>query len=334
MIDVKDCFKTVLTIAGTVIGAGFISGREIVTFFYGYNAVLSSAVFSVLFFIATIILFFDTDYVNSKYFAAAKPLIYIGDLVLCAGMLSALNEIYNSVFPFMNETFILPVITLIVSNVIVSGGIEGLKSANTFLTPVIIVIAVFSVVYIGFDDVTVFSAVSPVNLCSYVGLNVFTSCLVFAEIGKKTQKKTKFLAAFIVSVLLGALIFMILSAFSSADKSILDADMPLLSYMKGNGAFSVVFFVALVFGIVTTLISCHCPLYALVKTEKLNFLTQACLSILIFMISRLGFYGIVSSVYPVMGAIGFIYIFITCVLKAIFPPKQRKNTLSPRERKV
>ena len=325
MSDVKDYFKLTFAILGTVIGAGFISGREVLTFFYGYNAIISATIFFVLFFLTVLILFFDQNYTNSVYFSIAKPLVYISDLVLCAGMLSALDAFYKELFPFMDNIPLFAVFTLVISNVIVSGGVEGIKSANLFLTPVIIVIALFSLIFIGNTDYSG-SGVSPIKLCEYVGLNVFTSSVLFVDIGKNSKPKVKIISAITATLVLSAIIVFIIVSFGGADESVLRSDMPLKEIMCENKILNVVFSVALVFGIMTTLLSSHYPVYELVKTKRFNFLTQTALSALIFFISRLGFYNIVSYLYTAMGAIGFTYIFITCVLKAIFPLKRRKNT--------
>ena len=326
MSGIKDFFKLTFAILGTVIGAGFISGREVLTFFYGYNALYSSLIFLLLFVATVFILFFDKKYTDSAYFSVAKPLVYVSDLVLCAGMLSALDNFYNALFPFMNNIPLLSVVTLIVSNAVVSGGVEGIKSANLFLTPVIVAVATLTLCFAGGNGVIDNNNISPVNLCEYVGLNVFTSSVLFVDMGKNSKTKTKIISALVASAFLAGLIYFMLNAFSGAKESVLNAAMPLKELASDNTVLKYVFSIALVFGIVTTLLSSHYPIYTLVKTEKLNFLTQTGLSALIFFISRLGFYNIVSYLYPIMGAIGFAYIFITCVLKAFFPLKRRRNT--------
>ena len=326
MFDIKDFFKITLTILGTVIGAGFISGREILTFFYGQNVLLSTLIFLSLFFLSLCVLFYDVKYTSSKWFAFSKPFVYAGDLVLSSGMLSALDGFYWQIFPDLKPYPILSIICIIISNVIISDGIKGLKNANFILTPIIILITVFALSLSKNFDFSAGGDISAVKLCGYVGLNVFTSSLVFVSVSEKASFKTSFTAAISASVILAGLIFLILSALQNSSDIILQADMPLLKLLEDNAFIKWCFTFAILFGVFTTLLSSHYPLSELVKTKKNNFLTQALLSLLIFGISRLGFYNIVSFIYPVMGGAGIVYLAVTCFSEAVFRSVRRKST--------
>ena len=332
MFDFKEFSGITFTILGAVIGAGFISGREIVTFFYGYDPLISSALFAAGFTVVLFILFFDRSYINSKWFSFSKPLVYIGDLILAAGMLSALDNVYYELFPALYGYPALSIVSLIVSNVIVSEGVNGLKSANFFLTPLMIITIIILLAFSKKSGYEFTGNVSYLFVAEYIGLNVFTSSVLFSELNKKTNAKTATAAAVTASIILAALIFFILSAIASTEHY--STDMPLLSLFSGNSIMKWIFSIVILFGIFTTLIASHYPLYSLVKTKKGNFFVQLLLSLTIFSISRLGFYNIVSNVYPIMGAVGIIYIVITSILQAIFRSRRPKNTSLPQECKV
>ena len=327
MFDLKDYLGTSLTILGTVIGAGFISGREIVTFFYGYDPLISSALFATGFTVVLFILFFDSSYVDSKWFSCSKPLLYIVNLILAAGMLSALDGLYLSIFP-NNPYPVLSLTALIVSNVVVGEGVEGLKSSNLFLTPIIVLITVILILFSDLNEYVSSGKFSVLLTAEYIGLNVFASSILFSELGKKTNKKTAILGAMTASLILGLLIFFISSAIFHTDS--INSDMPLLAVASKNPFLKIVFSVALLFGIFTTLLSCHYPLYHFVRTKKANFFVQLLLSATIYSVSRLGFYNIVSKLYTIMGAIGFLYIIVTSILQAVFRSRRPKST-SPRQ---
>ena len=333
MFDFKDFLGITFTLLGTVIGAGFISGREIITFFYGYDPVVSSILFATGFTVVLFILFFDRFYVASKWFSLFKPFVYVGNVVLSAGMLSALDGLYSEFFPQLENLPILSVSALIVSNVIVSDGIDGLKSANMFLTPFIIAVTFILLLFTERGEYTFDGKISVVNIDEYIGLNVFTSSLTFAELGRKANAKTAAAAAVTASLVLAAGIVVIsLSIFFG---NYINENLPLFFAVSSVApVLKWIFSVVILFGIFTTLISCHYPLYGLVKTKKHNFIVQALLSATIFSVSRLGFYNIVETIYPIMGAIGFVYIVLTSILQAVFRSRRSKNTSRRREYKV
>ena len=332
----KDLSKVVFTVLGAVIGAGFSSGREILSFFAGFDPLISAILFFFLFSAILLILFFDKSYASSKFFSCAKPLIYVADLILASGMLSALDRLYYGLFPNLVGIPMLSVVFMIISVIVVSGGVEGLKSANLFFTPIVIAIMSAALMFTVNDD-SAAGGVSVVNVCKYVGLNAFTSCVLFTDMAKVVKTKTKIISVLISSLVLSALIYFTLRAFSGKSEDVLNADIPFLALLGGQKIFYCVFCAALALGIVTTLFACHYPLYELVKTKKCNFFTQSLLCLLIFGVSRLGFYNIVSFVYPVIGGISFFYFGASWVIFRLLifsRSKRRKNTLKPQERKV
>ena len=228
---------------------------------------------------------------------------------------------------------VLSVFALIISAIIVSDGVSGLKTANVVLTPIIVAVSAFALFSVKREN-AVFDGVSFVSVFSYVGLNVFTSSIVFSELGETTNVKTTLPAVLLSSVTLGALIYLTLSAFGGANENVIGSDMPMVSAMSGHGVFKWIFYAVVLFGIFTTLLSSHYPLSALVSTKRLNFIPQTLLSVLLFLLSRLGFYNIVAFLYPIMGGIGIVYFIVTCFLQAVFRSARRKNTSTRQVYKV
>ena len=334
MADLKNFFKITFTLLGAVIGAGFVSGREILTFFYGYDVFLSVTVFSVLFCVVLFILFFDKDYTSSKWFAAAKPLIYIGNLLLMSGMLSAIDGLFGTIFCNIPDYKLASAIFAIFSLIVVSDGIEGVKWANAVLTPVIMISLIVALSFAAKTEYSYSGEISVVKIAEYVGLNVFTSSVLFAELGKSGSKRILAVSAIAASVALACAIFVTYSALTVKADSAIYADIPLLSVLSNVKAITWVYYAVLAFGIFTTLLSCHYPLYELVGTKKCNFIPQILLLATAYAVSRLGFYNIVSYLYPVIGGVGFAYISVTSILRSVFQAVRRKNTSAPPKYKV
>ncbi len=329
MATFKKSIKISLVVLGSVIGAGFITGREILEFFGGQNLLLSSAIFVVLFFVFLLYIFLSNSLNSSVSKAVLNPLIYAGNLIIFSGMLSAIDSLFVEVFKIQTIVFYPSIFVLILSNLVVSKGVEGIENANKFLTPTIVIITLFFIVFFGNANYVEITSVSLNKCFQYVGLNLFMSSILFNKLGKSVSKKTAVLSAVLSSLVLGLLICLISLVLFGESSEILNSDIPLLSIFNKNIVCFLIFSLVLAFGIVTTLFSSHYPLYLLVETKKYNFLSQFLLSAVAFSLSRLGFYSIVAKFYPILGSVGIVFLIAFSILELFFQNRQRLNTLAP-----
>ncbi len=328
MATIKKSIEISLVVLGSVIGAGFITGREILEFFGTQNFLISSIIFVVLFFVFLLYIFLSNSFSSNVSKIVLTPLIYVGNLIIFSGMLSCFDSLFYEIFGLKNYLIYPSIFVLILSNFVVSKGVNGIAVANKILTPIIIIITLVFIVFLGNFNEPFISTVTLYKCFEYVGLNLFMSSILFNELGKSVNKKTAILSAVFSSFVLWLLIFLISSILFGENSGILNSDIPLLQIFNKNLLCFFTFSIVLAFGIITTLFSSHYPLYRLVETKKYNFLSQLLLSLVAFSLSRLGFYQIVAKFYPILGAIGITLIIAFSILELFFQKRLPLNTLN------
>ncbi len=306
--------KVTFVIIGTVIGAGFISGREILTFFQNQSIILASIIICILFSIAFYMLLSVKSLPDRKIIKVFEPLVLFTNLIILSGMISAIDELTFSIFPNLKKFPFFSIITLILSNFIISKGVDGLKKVNMFLVPIIILFlltVLFTKKTFNIENTINLNAFS---LFCYVGVNTFTSSVVFIDLGKKLSKKERIFSAVLSSFILSLLILLIYSSLSKSGDKITNSAIPMLEYLECNKSLYSIYSIISYFGIVTTLISAHYPLFNFAKTFQNNKTAKLILMVIAFAVSRFGFYNIVNYLYPITGCIGIVYLVVISIL--------------------
>ncbi|HBK01771.1 MAG TPA: hypothetical protein DDY77_01900, partial [Clostridiales bacterium] len=121
---VKKTLSAACVIVGTVIGAGYISGREIVEFFLTGNLIVSVILSACLFMPALYFLLTNELFKGGALKKVSVYFIFVGNLVMLGGMLSAADEAASSVFVFLKKIPIVSVLTLIFCAFTVNKGIR------------------------------------------------------------------------------------------------------------------------------------------------------------------------------------------------------------------
>lgn len=317
--------KTSFAIIGTVIGAGFISGREIITFFKG-DMLVSSILLCVIFFLAFYFLLTLKNLPDSKLLICFQPLILVGNLITLSGMISAVDEVFFSITDGFVKIPFFSVIILIFSYFLMKKGIGGLKIINTILVPSIIVVTLVITLIFSSLSYSVTFEIPTGKLVAYVGMNTFMSSTVFIDLGKDLNKKQALYTSLISSGVLCLFIFFIYSALVASPVEIRDSAVPMLARLKNLKVLYYIFSVIMLFGIVTTLFSAHYPLFCFAQTFPRSKIANAVVLIAAFAISRFGFYNIVNYLYPFLGASGAIYIITVAILSNISRRVKRQNT--------
>lgn len=313
---------------GSIIGAGFVSGREIISFFFGQDIILSCIFVMIGFFLSLTFLFCVHKIKDNKLFFVVQPIILIANLIIMSGMLSAIDSLQQTFFSIDKRYPIFSVIALIISNIVLYKGIRGIESVNFFVVPVIVVVLI-SVCLSKKIELPVMSyRIKPISLFEYVGLNIFMSAILFIDAGEKYKKTTSLIAAFLISLILTVLIAIIsLSLYGESD-ALLSSDIPLLYLAKNTLLLYLPYSVCLIFGIFTTLISSHYPLFCIVENKRYSLFNRVCLSVVALLISRFGFYNIVKDIYPILGFVGAGVLIVISILTVFSREGQPRNTLS------
>lgn len=330
MENFKIIFKFTMLVVGTIVGAGLASGQEIVVFFAQYGFVslfFVVAVFLIFFFGLRNFLFFGKcNYENDfekKKITNIFDTISIGIFaIIGSAMLAGASQLLSTYvcdfsFPLWE------IILILISSFVCIFGIKALLNLSIYLVPVVIL----GIIYVCIKGATI-STLSPptfstdistvsiltLSSISYCCCNLVTASKVIFDLGKTlTRKQATHVAlysALILSVIIGTIIVSILIN----DKMILFADLPLvflaniISKPVGIG-----FTVLILASIITTLFATQYSFINLLH-EKMNkrkkILPFMISIILFFTVSLFGFGDIIKYFYPLIGAFGFVMIFL------------------------
>lgn len=323
----KESLKTTFTIVGSVIGAGFISGRELVRFFGG-EAFLPILILTFFFFFiylyfllrvgqnyGTFSCFLNITF--KKYAFIIRGIFLICSFITLTAMLAGINALEPKFSPYIS------ILTAIACFFIAKKGINGINTLNTVLVPVIVVYVVLSLVYTGnftFAHGTDNFFTSAFFSWIYVGMNMFLSTPVVVDCGGRLFKKSQSVfAAGLSAFLVGGCMTLILSAISATEGAS-ERIMPLLYVLKEGRLFMLISF----FGVVTTLISAYYPLHIALNGVKYKDAARLFLLAAASFCATWGLDKIVETVYPVVGVLGIIFLFVPVFNHKFFQKHHQK----------
>ncbi len=335
-----------MLIVGTVIGAGFCSGREIVSFFGSGVSVAVAPVCGVcMFFICVLFLSIGSrineksfDKVNAvllgKFHTVADIFLLVNNLIVLSAMIAGLNSLLKPVCDFP----VWGIAAAALCCVIACKGAKGMLDCNFIVVPVIIIslIAVCSVALgTGIMDTSlgVFRArIFPIGII-YVSMNMMLASTVLTTLGKLSRKQIlwgSFLAAFFLTVLLT----LIITALNCTGNY--DAEMPILEIAETSGKWLyVVLSIVIGISIFTTMLTASGGLIGYMHGKMGGkFFDSSIVVIAGTVLSFLGFTRVVTVFYPVVGILGLIYIimsikFLTNERLRVNGKKRRRRLATP-----
>lgn len=324
-------------IIGTIIGAGFISGRELAAFFGGANFAVSVVFATLLFFAVTLLIlcagkrFGSLRGVNRKLFGKADKTVnaafYICLLAVVAAGLATTDALAKQFFGLPEYLPILSVVTLIITHFSVKSGIKGLGIINAVLVPVMILVTccfLFAKGGFTYAKAPVSGKMFP-NIALYVSFNMFLSASVISESGAALDKRCFFPSAAVSALITAVMMLLIMGAVWYEGANAINDDLPLLYVFSQLGSWAeAVFGAVLYLGAFTTLLSSYYPLER-AFTRKFGGRGAITLAVGVFLLSRLGIKKIVGYVYPIAGLLGFIYFLCIAVLTVLYKIRQKRK---------
>lgn len=304
-----NCLSAFFAILGTVIGSGFITGKEVVVFFsrFGFWSFPCIVLVFFLFFFILKALLFKGEQIENRL--AKSKFAFSCNLFLCLVFSSAMFagsvdmvKGYGKVVCIVFVMFLL-LICLFISK----KGMASLDKINLILVPLMTIVLVVGVVYLlkdlSFKTTSIdFAWASPIYAILYVVLNTSNSSVLIAKLGRRLTDKQKTRVAFYCSLVL-CLILTMIDIVLISYPAVLGEEMPVLSLF--SGAFRQVFVFAIMLGCVTTLFSLVFSLSSsmrgLCNNEFLIFFTSVAVP---FVLSILGFGFILSYLYPIASVVG------------------------------
>ena len=282
---VGKAFKSSMIYVGTVIGAGFASGKEIAVYFDSLSP-LTAFISGIL--LGTVGGFFMYAGYKGKFFQPPwfKLLTVICSYITLAAMCSGAGEI----IPFACGGILLTVL-------------------NGILVPVII----FCILFLFFKNGNVFITGSylPFKPILYSALNLLIAGSLMAEQGKSLSKKEIVLSSVISAAVMSCLIFALCCLTIGNDSA-----MPLKEIASDMG-FPIISSLLILLAVFTTMVSSAKLIYDYFKGLKLSpffssFMTLAPSVALSFV----GFGAIVRYGYAFVSVAGLVLLFFT-VLKML-----------------
>ena len=317
--------KTACLFVGSVVGAGFATGREIALFFGGgsaWNVGIAAAFMG-----AAAFLFLETgakgSAIDPRVRTGADALVAVSSFVVYAAMIASAESVLFGLFGKKGLSLFVALFCAILS----PKGVGWVSRLNFLAVPALAVIVIFvgakTPLSARFDSIRPFSSVA------YGAMNMLFSGALMAEEGRRLSKKERRVAAALCGGLIFALLLFMFRAASFSPRS----EMPFLvaAERAGIGAVAPV---ALLLAIVTTMIGCD-----YLVTGKLNetlgdpVLSSALVLLSGFLLSLVGFAPIVRTAYPVVSYLGIAFTFAAAIFLPAFrsggsfrfPKKQLKG---------
>lgn len=323
--------KTGLIIVGTIIGAGFASGREIWEFFssYGYQSMQGILISMILFGVSSIfILWISYKHQTDNYFDLLKILmggnaakifdVYIfiylfsGAIVMFAGS--------GATFQQWNLAYTLGVIVMAVLVwIVLIRGISGLININNILTPALIAMLFFVNYYFISNNNSLTNNHLRSHLdvwpsaITYSAFNLIYLLGILSTMGKRiTSKREIVLSGVIATLILGA-VAVLLNMSLLRVEYVQQYEIPLFSLIP-NGDQNILIIVSIVLWS-AIYIAVLFNLYGLVNRirSKVSYSTVSIsllLIIIIIPLSFIGFSTLVKFLYPLYGVINLYLLAI------------------------
>ena len=321
---------------GTLVGAGFASGKEIWAYFaqWGNISFLNIFLTAVLFFFCSLLFFsfgkrFQITTVQKSNLVLYKKFSFLSEIVLAlanvlvlSSMFAGADSLFFSVFPNFPYR-IASVFSAIISILVVCFGFAGVTKTNGVIVPLLLTCIGVIFVYKMCDETLVFHVIKSTKTQAGFGLlyavlfvcsNMFFSGFIFSKMGTNHTKKELIWGGILgSSLLLLSLIsitYLLLLCPESASY-----DMPIVflgaSLSKPFGFF-VLFVVWL--GLLSTAFALLFTITNWLKEYvKSTFVCSLISSLLALLLSGIGFSSFVTIVYPMMGVLGLFCVIPTTV---------------------
>lgn len=362
--------RAALSIIGAAVGAGFITGREILSFFGGYSPAFAFVTAFLAFFVWFYFLLCGA--VSGRLAAIGNVAVYLLSALIIASMLGATDSLFNFAFGLPKSLPVGSASLLILCTALCFTGLNGVERANVVLVPFMLLSVFFCVIFCfvsesggvggsaglesaggasgiqsagGTQDAggVLYAIFSPVKnggaglglfgCISYCCMNALLSQPFFIKIKSERADVCPALTAAISAGGLSVMIFIYLLALGN--KNVQNADIPVFLLCENCLALKYLLAFAVFCAIFTTQLSTEYPLVKLAEGKKASGLYIVGLATFAFALSRLGFFVMIDVIYPIMAIFATVY-YAACAAsifaKNIFlkAPRRRTSTRQAR----
>lgn len=336
MIFIKNIFNICFVIIGTIIGAGFASGKEIYTFFcvYGTNGLFGILISN---FIIGLVIYLTFQIVinnNIKTYSdfikclvgSNKILNYTINNIMNIFLLISFIVMVSGFGAYFNQEFNIPAIfgALIISVLAFFTffkDIDGIVKINTFLIPILI----FLIILLGFKEGISSFAINSFPTASgfswilrsilYASYNsiVLIPIIINLQNLLSNKKQVKYVIGFtlFIMVLMSIIIYGVLILNVSEIENI---EIPIVFIANKFGIiYKYLYGLVILIAIFTTAISeGYSFLENVAKSKKQYFIYSILICFLSIAFSNIGFGKLLDLLYPLLGYLGLLQIGVLC----------------------
>ena len=322
-----------MAVVGAIIGAGFVSGKEVVSFFgsWGYFSLFLIALVGALFFFCFYIFSKLGKNLRPKSISDLTSVMFgkagvfvdfafiLSSFITLSSMIAGSDAIGLVMFGAGYNFCYISILTVMIVVIVVSVGLKFIYKITDAILPVMLVlILIVSLTFlfgtarqtISADNTSgsAFSAI--VYFVLYVFMNTFSNIFIIAKTSQYMSKKQIGLACGISAGILAFLVGLILITIMHGGDEIFVSDMPMLAVANGiNKTFGVIYAIVLWLAIFTTIcVVAYTIVEWLFQYIKNKFVCSVVTLSLGFVFSRFGFSTIVDIFYPIEGIFGGIFI--------------------------
>ncbi len=327
--ETKNIFKTAAVYTGTVLGAGFASGKELMSFFVchgvsGIFGMLLSGVFFSLIGFSVLKIVYErkiTNYHDFSVYIFGKKLGILSEWLVCAfllvlfsAMISAGGEMGHTVFKISRLKGEIILSLLCFATFLFQ--LDGFVDINAFLAPVLVIGGIFTGIYIYIyppAEETFKSALSVLytknfvtSSLIYVSYNIITAITVLVSLNSLvSSKKVSIFGGIFGGVcvcLLGISMSLPLFARHSGIHS---AQMPILNIVLDYDVLKYIYVIILLSAIFTTALANGFSLIQNFGNRRGGkIFIKIFLTVWGIAAAQIGFSTFIEKVYPFFGIIG------------------------------
>ncbi len=323
------------TYIGTVVGAGFATGKEIYEFFTRFGFLgLIGIVFSGLLFslIGTKIMIIShrikassyQEFNNYLFGNKFGQLINVLTMIILYGITSVMLSGTGAIFKEQLGVpyFIGIILTLIITFIIMAGGLNGVLGINSLVVPMMLIFSFILWITIDFPSTKptqhLYEWTAYLNPLLYVAFNLAMAQAVLVPLGKEMDEENTIKWGGILGGL-GLTIMLISYHIALASLTNVNSyDIPMAEIIQKFGMLIHLLFLFVIYGeILTTLVGNVFGLTRQIQSiihmpEKLIVLLILALS---FIISLIGFGTLLSFLYPLFGYVGLLLLVTVLFFK-------------------
>ena len=332
----KNVIRIIMVIIGTLIGAGFASGREIYLFFMKYGKLGQFGIF-ISGILTSLIIYLVLNKVREKGIVSYSDLLreinpknekinkYI-NLIVNSFLLISFYIMIAGFSAYIEQTYKLPIylssiIFVIICYIVFQRNIQGMMRINSYLVPFLI----FLIIYLGMKNIPYLLEsrgiieisikqrgflISSLLYTSYNSI-ILVPVLVTMNNFVKTKKEINLISIY-SGLIVVILSFLIYGLLIKGQFYIENLEMPLIEITKQFGMiFKYIYGFVIIVSIFTSAISTgYSFLENISKDEKIYKRNLILMSIIGVFISNIGFSNLVQILYPLFGILGLVQIVL------------------------